>query len=590
MTNEDKASALSSQFESVYHRNSSPPAPASPTSSATSTTAQPPAASLSDVDCAPFFVHQTLRRLSCKTSVGPDGLPLVFLKRCAAELALPLSLLFRRCLDQGKIPAGWKHSRVVPVYKKKGDRAEAKSYRPVSLTSAVCRALERHVAFRLNHYLERFHLLSDDQFGYRAHRSTELQLLEATSDWTRALDSGRSIACLYLDMTAAFDTIPHARVMDRLRSLGISGPLLALIQDFLSARTMEVCVGAASSQPVHCVTGVPQGTVLGPLLWNVFYDPIVREVQHAKMLRFADDAKIYIEVESPADCARLQEDVDRVVEWCRRNSIKISAAKTELLLIGKHFHAWSPRLVVDGIPVEPASSVRDLGVHVDSALSFVGQAREMAKKASGVARAIWRAFTNKDPEFYRLCFLSYVRPFLTYASAVHFAFNDSADDKLEAVQRRFTARLYRRCHLPKSHCYDERLQRLSLHSLQVERRACDLALLHSLVFDPEKQVLCDKILRFAGDQDERVSTRKANTHQLRSDACSRATRRKHFANRSISYWNTLPEKLLRLKRPTFKANIIRDLKDQPPAVIRASAQSESVSTQWRWRSSVDPEA
>ena len=388
-------------------------------------------------------------------------------------------------------------------------------------------------------------------------------------------------------MTAAFDTIPHDRVLARLQAIGVSGRLLAVIADFLTGRTMEVRVGSTVSPAVDCRSGVPQGTVLGPLLWNIFYDPIAAEVQNAKILRYADDAKLYIEVESSEDCRRLQEDADRIVSWCKRNAITISAAKTELLLIGKHFKAWSPRLLVDGHLIQLSPSVRDLGVRVDCALNFVSQAREVARKASNVARVVWRVFSNRDPEFYRLAYLSYVRPFLTYASAVFLAFTDAADDRLEAVQRRFTARLYRRCHLPRSHTYEERLNHLRLHSLQVERRACDLALLHSIVFDPQKQHLSDKLLRFAGDEGELVSKRKPNDHQLRSDCRGRETRRKHFCNRTVSYWNTLPQNILNLKRPSFKANVVSDLATQPPAILRASAKAEEVTTQWKWRTGVD---
>ena len=545
-TDSDKASLLSQHFESVYLQTDSKP----------HTMEGPFPAKLADVDCDAQFVYLTLKNLSNKYSTGPDLIPLVFYKNLAPFLAEPLSILFRKCLDSGQIPRIWSHSIVTPVYKKKGTKSDPKNWRPISNTCCLCRILERHIGYKLKKYLECNKLLSTDQFGYREKRSTETNLLLATNEWTQLLDQGQSVAVVYTDMKAAFDTVDRGLLLERLAFIGISGNLLRLLEAFLSNRTMQVRVGSELSDSVVCRSGVPQGTVLGPILWNIFYDPLASQIHNSSILRYADDAKIFRSITCPNDLSLLQADLDRLANWCSDNQVRVSESKCEVLTLGPYFSNNHINLSLNGIQLPVVDKARDLGVWVDNKLSFANHAASAASKASRVSAVVFRTFTNRDPFFYRLAYLGYVRPILLYNSTVFNSHSAKADNLLEHIQQAFTRKIFWRCHLPKT-SYEERLAFLDLDKLCVEREAIDLTTIHKLFHleGGERSEFSDALL-VMHDQGERRSARVSNQFQLRSDF-NTALRRKSLNNRAKSRWNSLPTNLMSLKPDSFKDNVLK---------------------------------
>ena len=206
------------------------------------------------------------------------------------------------------MPLDWKTANVTCIFKK-GDKAEPGNYRPVSLTSVLCKVAEGFVKDNLYRFLEEKNIISKDQHGFRKARSCVTQLLQFTETLTDRLDKGLDTDILYLDFQKAFDKVPHVRLLTKLKAIGVNGPILNFISDFLSQRKQRVGVGDSFSCWVDVKSGIPQGSLLGPLLFIIFINDLP-DTFHNNCKLFADDTKIY---GNPGKS--LQDDLDSAVKW-----------------------------------------------------------------------------------------------------------------------------------------------------------------------------------------------------------------------------------------------------------------------------------
>ena len=205
-----------------------------------------------------------LQQLDESSSPGPDGIHPIFLKRCAVLVAEPLAIIFRKTLSSGTLSSGtlpteWKVSEVFALFKK-GKKSDPLNYRPVSLTSVCCKVMERMIQHHVMTYINQNSLLSDKQFGFRAGRSTEDQLLLAYADVIDSVDRGDSIDMVYLEFSKAFDQVSHGVLLTKLGRLGFSQQILNWIASFLTDRRMCVSVRGCRSRVVEVLSGVPQGS------------------------------------------------------------------------------------------------------------------------------------------------------------------------------------------------------------------------------------------------------------------------------------------------------------------------------------------
>ena len=263
-SNEGKADILNSFFSSVFTREDADTAPN------LGLATKSKGVMLENVDFTVEDVKKKLEELNTNKACGPDAIPSKILKELSNEIAMPLYILFKKSIEEKTVPDDWKTATVIPIFKK-GTRTEPGNYRPVSLTCVTCKIMESIIRDALAKHMGKNELYAKCQHGFRPNRSCVTQLMEVMEDFTKELDTGENIDVIYLDFRKAFDSVPHERLLKKMESYGITGNLLGWIRDFLTKRTQKVRIGSSLSRQAEVLSGIPQGSILGPILFTIFY-------------------------------------------------------------------------------------------------------------------------------------------------------------------------------------------------------------------------------------------------------------------------------------------------------------------------------
>lgn len=492
-------------------------------------------------------VINSIKKLKNGSSPGPDNLPACFLINCASQVSVPLHKIFNMSLRTSIVPALWKQATVVPVYKGKGPRHIPANYRPISLTCIPCKVFERIINDRIMSHLKLNNLLFQGQHGFLDGKSTATQLLECVNDWTMSLNDRCPVDIVYLDISKAFDSVSHPKLIHKLRLMGVDDVTLLWVTDFLSDRTQRVRVGKSMSDPVSVLSGVPQGSVLGPILFLCFINDMCAVVNNATLKIFADDSKLYMKCRSMSDSQLLCDDVERVFDWATTNQLQIATQKCSVL----HLGTTNPKnnVSVNGIEIPSCDLARDLGVNVDCGLKFREHCLDVCKKAFTRSNLIFKAFKTRNADFLVSMFKVYVRPLVEYCSCV-WSPRYLEDIKLvEKVQRRYTKRIPGMSHLS----YRERLSRLSLETLEARRIKFDLLQAYKIYYQIDRLNFDDFFSHPQNVISTRGHDRKLLLPHSRIDA-----RRYSFAVRSVNYWNSLTDEAAGAATyPRFKASLNR---------------------------------
>ena len=247
-TDEEKAQVLNDFFQSVFTEEPEGELPEAPVYEFNNP--------LIDVEVDVAEVQKLLKNLKNGKAAGPDDIPTILLSETAETLALPVSIIFRKSLDEGQLPHIWKKAKVTPIFKK-GSRASANNYRPVSLTCILCKVMETLIRNKVLYHMQQNNLICKEQHGFTPGRSCVTQLLDTLDCWTETLDNGGTIDAIYMDFRKAFDSVPHRRLLHKTNSHGIQGLVLKWIEAFLSDRSQQVFVNGSKSQEGRVTSGIP---------------------------------------------------------------------------------------------------------------------------------------------------------------------------------------------------------------------------------------------------------------------------------------------------------------------------------------------
>ena len=414
--------------------------------------------------------------------------------------------------------------------------------------------MEKIIKNKLCQHLVAKNLLSPHQYGFVPGRSTNSQLLVTLNDWQKSLDSGTPIDIAYMDFKKAFDSVPHERLLFKLSKYGISGNLLSWIKDFLSCRTQYVKINDSKSACNNITSGVPQGSVLGPMLFIYFINDLP-EICTVTTKIFADDTKAYTQIKSEEDHLNLQNTINNIHNWTEEWQLKFNETKCKILHLGDNNPQRSYFIGSEDSRIELEKTVieKDLGVHVDPTLSFDSHIETIIKKASSKSAQILENFTYRSKKVLVPLFTTLVRPVLEYANATWNSNQRYNIDEIEAVQRRFTKHI----HEVKKFPYEERLIRIKLPSLEFRRFRGDLIETYKIAHNLYDKNSVNSLLNFRSK-----SRLRGHQYTIIKNSTKKYSYQHFFTNRVCNAWNSLPEDIANAKSLNiFKNKIDKKYKD-----------------------------
>lgn len=387
-------------------------------------------------------VFNALKSLKRNKSSGLDNFPSGMLKDSADIIAKPLTHIINLSLATGSIPTDWKAAKIVPLFKS-GSMAEIDNYRPISILPSMSKILEKVVFKQLMAHFEQNGLLSHFQYGFRRMRSTELAVTHLTDVIRREGENGNLTGCVFIDLSKAFDTISHSGLLSKLSTYGVRGTELAWFTDYLFCRSQVVQYKGVLSEPQPILTGVPQGSILGPILFIIFFNDVHKPLQHSKIITYADDSVIYTSSKDIDTIQRsLSEDMNNLCEWFKDNEliINLKKDKTESMLFGTakriNLQDKELKLSVNGTLINNTSTYKYLGVHLDSSLNLASHFDRIYKKAAtriNLLRSIRPLIDQKCAES---IYNTMIAPIFTYCGTLGLSFPDYRKEMIKNIERR----------------------------------------------------------------------------------------------------------------------------------------------------------
>ena len=502
--------------------------------------------SLNRVDFTEDNVTEHIRRLNHNKAHGHDNIPIRILKLFDKSISKPLYSIYRKCVSHGYFPQKWKMANVIPIHKK-NEKNLANNYRPISLLPICGKIFEKLIFENLYQYIFSNNFISDNQSGYKRGDSTIKQLLAITHDIHQAFDDKHEIRAVFLDISKAFDSVWHQGLVYKLKRIGIEGDMINIIESFLSDRKQRVTIDGKFSDWVDINAGVPQGSLLGPILFLVYINDIV-DVVESKIKIFADDTFIYRTVDQFCTTI-LNKDLESITKWAWMWKLvfnpDISKQAVEVIFSNKSNIASPFPLTFNGIPVKQVKDTKHLGLILDSKLNFSNHMNEKLGKARssiGVMKQVKKWVDTKSLEnIYKL----YVRPHLEYGDLVFeisdlnktetFSLrntNEHISTDIESIQyqaARIVSGAWKGSSIVKLYAM------LGWESMQNRRTMRKLCLIQQILVDKSPSYLYKIIEK----QLHRPNSRLANRQQLINIAGQTNKYKKSFFPSTIVDWNNI---------------------------------------------------
>ena len=479
-------------------------------------------------------VSKLLSNIDHTKAGGPDDIPCRILKELSDELAPYLTCIFRQSLAEGVLPDIWKSANVTPIFKK-GSTCAAENYRPVSLTCIPCKLLEHILCSHIRGHLDKHGALSPLNHGFRKRHSCESQLIVTVQDLINRKDKpGSQIDIGVLDFAKAFDKVPHTRLMSKLRLYGIQGEVAAWIYSFLSHRTQKVVVDGSISESADVISGVPQGTVMGPLLFLLFINDLPQVVDPSTQVRlFADDCLIYRTITSIQDQIQLQKDLDALQLWGDLWGMSFNASKCNILTVTNKEDPLVKFYELNNTVLEHVDSATYLGILIHKSLRFSEHINKTANKCSSRLGFLRRNLKKCPQQLKQIAYYSLVRSTAEYSATVWDPFTNKDTYALERIQNRAVRWV---CGVsPKQQVSITALRKdLKWPTLEDRRRNQRLAFMYK-VCNGQVAVTPEHL-----GLERTVRTRKNHRHKFRELGWKTVEKKNSYTNRTVPEWNGLP--------------------------------------------------
>ena len=378
-------------------------------------------------------IRDVLQNLNVSKSCGPDQISPRLLREGADILDKPLSTVFNRSIESCYFPSQWKDGNVTPIHKK-DDKSQPSNYRPITLLSLVGKTMERCVQKRLYNYAIAHNLITPLQSGFIQGDSTTYQLLHTYHTFCEAVDSGKEIRVVFCDVSKAFDRVWHRGLLHKLKTIGCSEKVTQWFVSYLSGRRQRVVINGQSSEWGFITAGVPQGSILGPLLFLIFINDIVKDIG-ASIRLFADDTSVYIVVETPQSAATiLNGDMSTINDWSKLWLVNFNAAKTLSMVVSRKVNKpIHPPLFMNNVQINETQSHKHLGVTFSSTCLWTDHIENICEKAwvrLNLMRALKFRISRKSLE---QMYISFIRPLLEYCDSVWDNSSTETKKKLETI-------------------------------------------------------------------------------------------------------------------------------------------------------------
>lgn len=470
------------------------------------------------------IIRKRLSAIGRKKSVGPDSIPGEILKLGGEAMIPYLVRLLEITINNNAIPGDWKKANVIPIYKG-GNRSVVGNYRPVSLTSVVCKLMEHAIAGYLRHVWETSGWLYEGQHGFRPGYSCESQIVTVCQDIADSLDEGVRTDAIIIDFSKAFDLVPHGRLLSKIAATGVDFRVVVWIKEFLLGRTQRVRVEGLLSEEVRVTSGVPQGSVLGPLLFLAYVNDIWRNIE-SNIRLFADDCIIYRKITDREDIEKLQKDLNRLGEWAVENEMKINPDKSRAVSFTKAKVTERPRYFFGEQVIPEAGSFKYLGIIIRNDLNWADHVNYTLRKAWKALHFVMRILKKGNNNTKRLAYTALVRPVLEYGAVCWDPYREGQVSALNRVQKRAAK-------------FANNNNESGWETLEQRRLVARLcALFKAYTGGRAWKAIGDRLQKpcylSRGDHKRKIRTRKQRTDVGKYS----------FVNRTIKSWNQLPASVL----------------------------------------------
>lgn len=440
----------------------------------------PSPARLSNICLTEDDVLKGLLSLDINKGAGPDLIPNTFLKSLAPHLCSPLLTIFNSSLSSGKFPSSWKSSFVTPIFKS-GSRSDVCNYRGVVIQSAIPKLMEKLICNKIEVTVA--DLIHPAQHGFEKGRSTCTNLALYVSSILDNMQNGGQVDAVYTDFAKAFDRVNHQILLRKLELYGVDGNLIKWLGSYLHGRSQRIRLQSCTSREFYVGSGVPQGSHLGPLLFTIFINDLCHQLKSSRFLLYADDLKLYQRIDSRDDMNGLQGDLSILSDWCRSNDMSLNVNKCEVISFSRRNAPEIFQYEIGGTLLRRVELVKDLGVLLDSKLTFKQHIDHTVSKAKSTLYLVKQLAKTFDcPYVTKRLYQSLVRPILEYCCVIWSPCFDCDVRRLESVQKQFLLFALRTQHwthrfvLPP---YAARLTLLDLDSLVDRRKLAALSFVHN---------------------------------------------------------------------------------------------------------------